>query len=53
MDNILSYLIEEKQAKRQGGLYHKTQVNLAYTPTVLKVVGLRRSKHAIFLKREL
>jgi Fic family protein len=30
MNRILSYLIEEKQAKRQGGLYHKTQVNLAY-----------------------
>jgi Fic family protein len=28
--SILSYLIEEKQAKRRGGLYHKTQVNLAY-----------------------
>lgn len=30
MNSILSYLIEEKQAKRRGGLYHKTQVNLAY-----------------------
>ncbi|MDR2651891.1 MAG: Fic family protein [Prevotellaceae bacterium] len=30
MNNILSYLLEEKQAKRKGGLYHKTQVNLAY-----------------------
>jgi len=24
------YLKEEKDAKRKGGLYHKTQVNLAY-----------------------
>ena len=30
MNELLSYLIEEKQAKRKGGLYHKTQINLAY-----------------------
>jgi Fic family protein len=30
MNRVLSYLIEEKQARRRGGLYHKTQVNLAY-----------------------
>ncbi|MDR1562067.1 MAG: cell filamentation protein Fic, partial [Dysgonamonadaceae bacterium] len=31
MENELTaYLTEEKQAKRKGGLYHKTQVNLAY-----------------------
>ncbi len=30
MDNFRLYLLEEKQAKRKGGLYHKTQVNLAY-----------------------
>jgi Uncharacterized conserved protein len=30
MNNLLTYLKEEKQAKRKGGLYHKTQVNLAY-----------------------
>jgi hypothetical protein len=24
------YLKEEKQAKRKGGLHHKTQINLAY-----------------------
>ncbi|MDR1348384.1 MAG: Fic family protein [Prevotellaceae bacterium] len=30
MSSILSYLIDEKQSKRKGGLYHKTQVNLAY-----------------------
>ncbi|MDR0704349.1 MAG: Fic family protein [Planctomycetaceae bacterium] len=30
MANILSYLIDERQAKRKGGLYHKTQVSLAY-----------------------
>ena len=28
--SIKSYLQEEKQAKRKGMLYHKTQVNLAY-----------------------
>ena len=27
---LLTYLKEEKDAKRKGGLYHKTQVNLAY-----------------------
>ncbi len=30
MSGVLIYLKEEKQAKRKGGLYHKTQVNLAY-----------------------
>ncbi len=28
--NLKNRLIEEKQAKRKGGLYHKTQINLAY-----------------------
>ncbi len=30
MDNLLTYLTDEKQSKRKGGLYHKTQVNFAY-----------------------
>jgi len=30
MSKLLIYLQEEKQAKRKGGLYHKTQVNLTY-----------------------
>jgi len=30
MNQLLAHLREEKQAKRKGGLYHKTQVNLAY-----------------------
>jgi Fic family protein len=30
MNNLLTYLIEEKKSKRKGGLYHKTQVNFAY-----------------------
>jgi Fic family protein len=30
MNSLLTYLTEEKQSKRKGGLYHKTQVNLAY-----------------------
>jgi Fic family protein len=30
MTDLLIYLKEEKEAKRKGGLYHKTQVNLAY-----------------------
>lgn len=30
MDKIVTHLIEEKQAKRKGGLYHKTQVSLTY-----------------------
>jgi len=29
-ENVVAYLQEEKQAKRKGGLYHKTQVNFAY-----------------------
>ena len=30
MNELTTYLKEEKQAKRKGGLYHKTQVSLAY-----------------------
>jgi Fic family protein len=30
MNKLSLYFTEEKQAKRRGGLYHKTQVNLAY-----------------------
>jgi Fic family protein len=30
MSSLLSYLIQEKQTKLKGGLYHKTQINLAY-----------------------
>ena len=30
MNNLLTFLKEEKETKRKGGLYHKTQVNLAY-----------------------
>jgi Fic family protein len=30
MKNLSTYLKEEKQAKRKGGLYHKTQVKLTY-----------------------
>jgi Fic family protein len=30
MNELLSHLEEEKQVKRKGGLYHKTQINLAY-----------------------
>ncbi|MDR1680333.1 MAG: cell filamentation protein Fic, partial [Prevotellaceae bacterium] len=30
MNKLSAYLQEEKQAQRKGGLYHKTQVNLAY-----------------------
>jgi len=30
LNGISTYLKEEKDAKRKGGLYHKTQVNLAY-----------------------
>jgi len=30
MKNLLFFLIDEKQSKRKGGLYHKTQINLAY-----------------------
>ncbi len=29
-NNLKSYFQEEKQSKRKGGLYHKTQVNLAF-----------------------
>ena len=30
MNKLLTNLKEEKQAKRKGGLYHKTQINLTY-----------------------
>lgn len=30
MNKLTAFLIEEQQARRKGGLYHKTQVQLAY-----------------------
>ena len=30
MNNLTTYLLDEKQTKRKGGLYHKTQISLAY-----------------------
>jgi Fic family protein len=30
MNKLLTYLKEEKESERKGGLYHKTQVSLAY-----------------------
>lgn len=30
MNNLLEKLLAEKNAKMKGGLYHKTQINLAY-----------------------
>jgi Fic family protein len=30
MKSLITYLTAEKQSNRKGGLYHKTQVNLAY-----------------------
>jgi Fic family protein len=30
MNQLITYLLDEKQAKRKGGLYHKTQISLAY-----------------------
>ncbi|MDR0232310.1 MAG: Fic family protein [Dysgonamonadaceae bacterium] len=30
INNLSTYLKEEKEARRKGGLYHKTQINLAY-----------------------
>jgi Fic family protein len=30
MNRLLTHLKEEKDSKRKGGLYHKTQINLAY-----------------------
>ena len=30
MNKLTSFLIDEQQAHRKGGLYHKTQVQLAY-----------------------
>jgi Fic family protein len=30
MSDLLTYIKDEKDAKRKGGLFHKTQVNLAY-----------------------
>jgi hypothetical protein len=30
MNKLIAYFTDGKQAKRKGGLYHKTRVNLAY-----------------------
>lgn len=32
MNKLTSFLIEEQQARYKGGIYHKTQVQLAYNP---------------------
>jgi Fic family protein len=42
MNTLLSHLIEEKDARRKGGLYHKTQVNLAYNSN--RIEGSRLSE---------
>ena len=42
MNSLLEYIQEEKQAKRNGGLYHKTQVNLAYNSN--RIEGSRISE---------
>lgn len=42
MDKIITYLLEEKNAKRKGGLYHKTQVNLTYNSN--RIEGSRLSE---------
>ena len=39
INKLLIYLKEEKQAKRMGSLYHKTQINLAYNSN--KIEGSR------------
>ena len=39
MNRLTEFLIEEQQAKRKGGLYHKTQVQLAYNSNVLRVAS--------------
>ena len=42
MSNLTDYFKEEKQARRKGGLYHKTQVNLAYNSN--RIEGSRLSE---------
>ncbi|MDR3127230.1 MAG: cell filamentation protein Fic, partial [Tannerellaceae bacterium] len=42
MQPLTEYLKEEKQAKRKGGLYHKTQVSLAYNSN--RIEGSRLTK---------
>ena len=36
MNKLLIHLQEEKQAKRKGGLYHKTQVSLSYNSNCIE-----------------
>jgi len=42
MIDLKKLLTEEKQAKRKGGLYHKTQVSLAYNSN--RIEGSRLSE---------
>jgi Fic family protein len=42
MNRLLTYLQEERGAGRKGGLYHKTQVNLAYNSN--RIEGSRLSE---------
>lgn len=41
MNKLTSFLIDEQQAHRKGGLYHKTQVQLAYNSN--RIEGLLRT----------
>ncbi|MDR2621828.1 MAG: hypothetical protein LBC48_04510 [Dysgonamonadaceae bacterium] len=45
MSKITEYLKDEKQSKRKGGLYHKTQVNLAYNSN--RIEGSRLTEERI------
>lgn len=41
-NKLLTHLVEEKQTKRKGGLYHKTQVNLTYNSNRIEEFGSQR-----------
>ncbi|MDR1202663.1 MAG: Fic family protein [Tannerellaceae bacterium] len=40
MKELVTYLKDEKQAKRKGGLYHKTQINLTYNSNRIEGIKL-------------
>ena len=42
MNKLTTFLIDEQQAHRKGGLYHKTQVQLAYNSN--RIEGSKRTE---------
>ena len=49
-NKLTQFLVDEWQAHRKGGLYHKTQVQLAYNSNRIEGCKLTEDGRAISLK---